>query len=287
MNIGIFGVGCIGSVLSKYLVQKLTHHVFFYNRSPKEELLISYKEDELIIPVVLEKDESVELDWLIVCVKHYHLAAALSRIEKLVRRQTKLAIFRNGLNQAEDFHGFVSLENILETTIDCPTQKMDNGAYHQLKKPSITLPDNALAEEFKNLFKGSEVELRLSTDFKMEQWKKLIESSSLGSIQALTKEPCSIFRVQRYKAVYARLIIENIRVAQSEGIQIELSYVDTLLEKLKSYPETKGSSMLSDVLSGRQLELDAKIGAILKLGLKNKLDLPLTQKIYQALLNQE
>lgn len=283
-NIGIFGIGCIGSILTKYLVLNNSNNYFFFNRSQKTEIYIVYENRETKIPIQLSNRIDYNLDWLIICLKEYQIQDALPRIKQLIHPNTKIAIFRNGIHLTEDFINVTSPENILETNIDCPTQKVKKGKYIQFKTPKITLPKTILAKEFSLLFTHTRIDLIQTRNFKTEQWKKLIESSSLGSIQALALKPCIVFKDTKTVQEYILLINEGIAVANSIGITIESNFTESLLKKLKHYPDSKASSMLSDRLAGKQLELDAKIGAIVKIGLKNNIPIPTTLRIYNNLI---
>jgi len=236
------------------------------------------------IPIQLTAHDDCRLDWIIICIKAYHYENAIPRIKRLINPNTKIAVFRNGLNLTSDFIGFSDRKNILETIIDCPTQKNGQAGYIQFNKPQITIPRSSLALDFINLFGTSEIEINPKKKFKKLQWEKLIESSSLGAIQAFTGQPCSVFKDKNVLVEYTKLITEAINVAQSEGIKIKNNFTDSLLNKIKTYPPAKGSTMLTDKLAGNKLELEAKIGAILKTGLNNNIKTPTTQRIYNSLL---
>lgn len=114
---------------------------------------------------------------------------------------------------------------------------------------------------------------------------KLIESSSIGSIQSQTGQPCTIFQEDKYLNDYKRLIKEAIEVAQSESVNTEPTLPNQLLDKLMNYPVSKGSSMLTDRLNGNMLELDAKIGAIVKIAKNNNIKVPISAYYYNLLLH--
>ena len=245
-KIAIFGLGAIGSLLSKYLLQKKENQVSFFNRSPKTSIQFSFQGKIDTFPITLSPSKEADFDWVIVCLKTYHLAEAKRSIRLLVSAKTKLAIFRNGLNLADDFLDLTKSENILETIIDAPTQPQPDGAYLQLRIPKITLPNQSISQNFKVLFSNSEIQFEIINDFKKAQWEKLIESSSLGALLALAEKPAIIFKNPKIRNQYIELIKEGIAVANSDGIKIPVTFSETLLKKLDSYPDQKGSSMLTD-----------------------------------------
>ena len=186
---------------------------------------------------------------------------------------------------SDRYQNLTSPNNILETIIDCPIQRTKTGTLIQLKSPKIILPKHPTANEFIQLFDNSPIEFETSEKFKEAQWIKLIESSSIGSIQCITVQPCSTFDHPERLQEFIELVEEGIAVAHSEGIHLSSDLNSQLLTKLKSYPKSKGSSMLTDKLNGKELELGAKIGVILNIAKRNNIDVPTTQKIYYSLVN--
>jgi len=284
MNIAIFGLGAIGTILTKYLISNQDNQLYFFNRSQKSKIQILFDKQLETIPVVLNKASDQQFDWVIVCLKTYHLAEAKIAIQKLIGSQTKIAVFRNGLYLENDFLEITDRQNILATIIDCPVQKTGEGIFLQLRKPQITLPDLSLSKVFQQLFTDPEIVFHTTEKFEKAQWEKLIESSALGALQVLEGQPCIIFKDPKILKTCRQLMSEAITVAQAVGINIPAEFEEELLQKIKKYPILKGSSMLGDHLAGRPLELDAKIGSIVKIGMENGVSIPVTKNIYQRLL---
>ena len=284
-NIGILGIGAIGSLMTKYLVRNRTNKYFFYNRSKKDRILVEYEGKLDDISIEISNNQIQKLDWLIVCLKEYHFQDAIPMLNKLIGQQTKVAIFQNGIKLTDRYKQFSNPSNLLETIIDCPIQRTSSNEYKQIRSPKIVLPETAISDEFIMLFDESPIEFTKSKRFDELQWTKLIESSSIGSIQSISELPCSVFQNEERISEFKELIREGIEVAKSEGIKLNKDLISQLLTKLRSYPLAKGSSMLTDKLSGNQLELDAKIGVIVKTAKRNKINVPESIRIYNSLVH--
>lgn len=270
MKIAIFGVGAIGSVLSFKL--NPLHEAYYYNRSGKSEIRIA--ENEKIKSKKIELSvagRKVDLDWLVICLKEYHYNGAEEQLKCLIDAHTKVAVVRNGVNLKEPILKYTTEENILECMIDCPTQITEEGIYRQLRKPIVTVSKNQLSNDFLELFSLEKITIQQVHDFKTANWKKLIESSSLGGVLALSGESCWIFKDEELVSLYERLVEEGINVAKAEGANIEDDFKLELIDKLKKYPASKESSMLIDRRKGNPIELNAKNGVISKLGKKHKI----------------
>jgi len=162
--------------------------------------------------------------------------------------------------------------------IDCPVQQQLNGIYQQFRKPIISTERNTLSRIFQTLFSFSNISFREEEDFHTIAWKKLCESSSIGAITALSAQKVEIFSSLKVRNLYEQFLLESIRVAQADGANIKDNFFDEMLVKLSKYPPAKGSSMLTDRLTGNPIELGAKNKIIVDLGLKYKIATPLNKK---------
>jgi 2-dehydropantoate 2-reductase len=193
-KVAIFGIGAIGSVLTKYLLENKHNQLSYFNRSFKSNVGIVFNNQLINLPIEKINQDEGPYDWIIICLKTYQIKKAKKTIKQLVGPKTKMAVFRNGLDLQNDFLVILPTSNILETIIDCPTQVNADGNYLQLKLPRIVLPTSSLAKEFKELFINSKIQIQFIESFKTAQWEKLIESSSMGALQVLTGKTCVIFK---------------------------------------------------------------------------------------------
>lgn len=84
LNIGIFGVGAIGTVVAFALNQN--HNIYYFNRSDKITLNLIAPDNKLRSKNInLSKTEdNLNLDWLIICIKEYHYEKAINDISTLI-----------------------------------------------------------------------------------------------------------------------------------------------------------------------------------------------------------
>jgi len=286
-RIGIFGVGCIGSIIAKYLHLSDLISIYYFNRSQKSQIKISHKNHRFSLNIQIQKLQEFDdkLDWLIVCLKEYDLQNAFPDIRKLIHSEIKIAVFRNGLDLKNGFSKFIPAKQILETIIDCPAQGNTKSQIIQFNHPKITLPKITLAKQFSSLFTESEIQFNFTEQWKTDQWRKLIESSSIGAIQAVTRRTCSIFKDEKMVEIYRQLVSEAIVIAKIDGAKISNNFEQELIHKLETYPEEKGSSMLLDVINLKPIELNAKIGAIVKRANEFDHQVQVTEIFYHLLCN--
>ncbi|PKV50450.1 ketopantoate reductase [Aquimarina sp. MAR_2010_214] len=282
-KIGILGLGAIGSVMSRALVAHPENEIFYYTRTPKSKIKIQFQNKKIEIPIDSKKERSEELDWLLICLKEYHFETAKEQLVQLIGVYTKVVVIRNGIELKAPITPFTTDENILECMIDCPTQPIEDNYYLQYRKPILKVEKSKLAKRFRALFTKNDVQIIEVQDYKTENWKKLIESSALGSILCLTGRTCSVFENPEVIDLYKDLLREGIEVAKSNGAIIEGNFESEMLDKIATYSKTKGSSMLSDRLTGNIIEVNAKNGAIEKVASQNKIATPINDTICKLL----
>lgn len=280
-KVGILGIGAIGSVIITGLFKNEHLELCHFNRSKKELVMVQNHDTFYSISLNIQHDIfiPIELDWLIICLKEHQFENAKNLFQKLISRKTKIAIIRNGIELKNSLLPFANENHILECMINCPTQPDENQVYQQLGNPIITTTNGVLSNDFQSLFKNKDFQFRQVDDFKTETWKKLLESASLGAITCLTGETCWIFEDKKMKILYQRLLKEGIQVAKANGAIIPSDFVNIMLEKLKTYPREKGTSMLTDRKLGRPIELGAKNGAIVNVGKKYNIETPLNDLV--------
>jgi len=283
LKIGVFGIGAIGTVISLAIRDQFS--IFYFNRSNRSNLALAYKDELTKKNIRLTPISNHEkLDWLLICIKEYHFSDALSNLSKLVNSDTKVAVIRNGMNLKTPLLKLTISSMILECMIDAPTQPTNNGAFQLLSFPNITVLKSDLATEFSTLFDLEKIEIKQTEDFKSAQWKKLIESSSLGAILCTTGKTSVIFRNPYYLKLYKLLVQESINVAQADGANIQDSYLEILLKKLETYGDQKGSSMLTDRIAGKPIEINAKNGAIVTIAKKLGIETPINSSMVEAIV---
>ncbi len=278
MKIGVFGIGAIGTVVSTRLSKNV--RPYYFNRSQKQKLQLKFQDQFFEESIILSSvSTEYQLDWLLICLKEYQYLAAVLVLKKLITNNTKVAILRNGLDLEASISGLVKNELILPCMINAPTQLNHLQQFELFSFPEIIIPKNHLSNSFISIFDKSKINIKNSNDFKTANWKKLIESASLGSIMCLNDNTAQILKEVKYLNYYKQLIAEGITIAKKDGANIEDDFFSRLIVKLVSYNDHKGSSMLTDKRLGRKIEVNAKNGAIVKVAKRLGIEAPKHQEM--------
>jgi 2-dehydropantoate 2-reductase len=117
------------------------------------------------------------------------------------------------------------------------------------------------------------------TRIRHELWLKLLGNAVLNPISALTRATLEdITRDGHTRSVAAAAMREADSVARAVGVDLEIS-VEQRLEGASQVGAHK-TSMLQDLESGRPLEVDAVLGAVVEIGDLLGLDLPHLRTLY-------
>jgi len=116
-------------------------------------------------------------------------------------------------------------------------------------------------------------------DIRKQIWLKLIGNAVFNPLSALTRASLvAITTDPGTRAVALALMREAVRVAAAVGVELDLT-VEQRLEGAARVGEHK-TSMLQDVESGRPLEVDALVGAVVEIGRLAGLELPRLETVY-------
>lgn len=251
----------------------------YYNRSFKDEVVVEYNGviSNFKIRTHSQRFDDTEYEWLIVCLKTYDFVQAHPLLTALTTSKTQILVIRNGLRHEQDFQNIVEKEKIVPAIIDCPTQKMKDNSYKHFYPPIITIPNASPSQDISNFFNPSTAKIRVVKDFKTEAWKKVIESSALGSILCLQNRTCEIFQDAEVLNLFDDLVEEGFRVAVADGAILSSEFGDQLRQKVLAYPLDKGSSMLSDRRNRRKIEIEAKNGIIVDVAKSYGIPVPINE----------
>lgn len=264
-QVGVLGLGAIGHLVAAQFLEKSGVQLhFFTRRDLKQFRFLSDTGQKVEQPIhCITSAEPLSLDWLFICLKAYHYDTATPWFEHLIDSKTKVVVLRNGLDLSTPLLPYTKAEQILPCLVDAPTQyDPSTQAYVQQAQARFGLPQHPLAKTLKDFLATSAIEVDINFDFKTASWEKLIESASLGAILCLTGQPCRILKQPSIRSLYQKALAEAVQVALADGAKIRPGYVEDMLKKGMSYPAEKGSSMLSDRLAGRPIEVMAKSGII-------------------------
>ena len=277
-RVAIVGVGAIGGALAALLDGAGDHEITLCTRRPLDPLLVKTPEGDVNVRAANVTDPALAqpADWVLVATKTYDAHSAAAWFPSLCREDTPVAVIQNGVEHRERFARYMKPELILPVIIDCPVERRADGSVHRRGVAQLKVETGRLGSEFAQLFAGSGAQIELTGDFLTAAWRKLCINSA-GVISALTMKPAGVLRNQALGDLALDIVAECAAVGRAEGAQLEDTICQQVLDGYRAQPPDSVNSILADRLAGRQTEIDARNGVIVRKGEKHGIRTPLNR----------
>ena len=297
MRIAVMGAGGQGCFFGSLFVQA-DHDVTFIARGRNLDAmqkngltLRSTTFKEITVPVnATDQPEDVgTVDLVLFSVKTYDLDEAVDQIRPLIGPETIILTIQNGVEAADRIGKVVGSEHLLGGVSYTNSHLVAPGVVNHVTGSRLVFGElsggvSPRVKKLAKVFGEAGLEAVPVDDIRGELWRKFVWQCGLSGVLCLTR--LSIGSIRDFKETWELMrmvILEATSVARAEGVIITEDDVDTTLEILSNLPSGVKPSMLSDLESGRRIELEAFNGAIVRFGRKHGVDTPLNYAIYSAL----
>jgi 2-dehydropantoate 2-reductase len=216
-----------------------------------------------------------EVDVLLVATKAIGLGDALERIQAtphlvvpLLNGIDHLELLRERFGPDRVAAGVIRIESdrpepgvIVQTSPAC---RVDMASAHGSLAPAL--------EQLAAVLGAAGIEARIGDSEPAVMWSKLARLCALALTTSASDRPIGFVRTDpRWRSALLGAVNETVAVANADGAW--LAAADTLAELEAAHAEL-GSSMQRDIAAGRQPELDAIAGAVLRAGARHGLCCP-------------
>ncbi|MDB4473816.1 2-dehydropantoate 2-reductase [Opitutaceae bacterium] len=268
-RIAIIGPGAIGGTLAGNLLRGGRHEIVLCGRRPVETVRVRFPDGESVAtgPVVAEP-ESVfegEFDWLIVATKTYAAEDTAVWLRPLMAEKTRVAIFQNGVEHRERFSPWVPEQTLVPVIIDCPAERPTPDEVVQRGDLNVVAPDNEAGQALRELFAGVNEHFVLTDDILTAAWRKLTRNS-IAVLNAMTLQPNVIMHEPAMAQAALKIAREAIAVGRAAGAKLNDDLAEWVITATLEESPDGVNSLLADRLAGRETELDARNGAIVRTG---------------------
>ncbi len=308
MNVGVFGVGCIGGLLAARLGQSGCR-VRLFDRPERLDALrrhgltVTWMDGSRTTHTDFQfghESGAVVPDVLFIALKAYQIAPALAELQALCSPATTVVTVQNGIPWwyfMGDAQAPAAAQGRIETldpdgAIErafAPAQLVGCIAYpaaaavsdvHIRHVEGERMPVGAVsragedrAAAVQAMLETAGFKSRLLDDLRGEIWLKAVGTASLNPISALTRSTFAEICADEHGTRLARAVMsEAAAVAKTLGITLRVS-IERRLDGARRVGHHR-SSMLQDLERGEPLETDALVTAIIELGERTAVDVP-------------
>lgn len=282
-TIAVIGPGAIGSTITAWLTQNALHSVTVAARSGLSEIEVQTPERSLKVAprVVAQVSDAHPVDWVVVTTKAYDSQAAAEWFQGFCDARTVVAILQNGVEHVERFAPYFPRERLLPVMVDIPAERTAPGRVHQRRNGRMIVPEGALGARFVELFSHTPIAVSQAADFKSAVWRKLCLNAA-GALSAIVLQPAVIARHDGVAQIMEDIVREGIAVGRAEGAVLDDSLAQKIVAGYRSTPDSI-NSIHADRLAGRQMEIDARNGVIVRLGRKHGIATPINSMVVALL----
>jgi len=226
---------------------------------------------------------SVDVLW--VATKTYQLDAAL---ESVAGEAGIVVQLLNGVDHVAVLRARFGDRAVVPATIAVEADRLDDGHYAQrglVRLSVVASGQSVLGPLLNNLQERLGFVCRFVENEQTLLWTKLCFLAPFALLTSASgKDKGGIFADPGWKATMDTEIEEAVAVAKASGAEVETSMIHKILD---GSPDTMRSSMAKDLVAGRQLELDAIAGPIVRGGEKFGISVPTTRKLMAMIAAHE
>ena len=302
MRIAIFGTGGVGGYFGGRLAQAGEDVTFIARGAMLEAIrarglrVDSIKGDFRLDRVQATDDPSYvgAVDAVLVCVKAWQVPDAAAAMRPMIGNGTIAIPLENGLEAPDQLAAALGREHAGGGLCGIVSFVVGPGhIQHAGVDPFVNFGelDNSRSERLERLrdaFQHAGVTADIPPDIHRSMWTKLLFIAVLSGVGSVTRAPAGVWRAMpETRALAEGAAREIVAVAAARGITLAPDAPQLMLSRIDALPPDSTASMQRDVLDGKPSELDAQLGAVVRLGRASGVPTPIFDTLYAALLPQE
>jgi 2-dehydropantoate 2-reductase len=303
MRIAIIGAGGVGGYFGGKLAHAGANVVFIVRGATLDAMrtnglrVDSIKGDFVIEhPNVTDDPSAVgHVDAIFLAVKTWQIAEAAEQIKPMLGDDTMVIPLENGIDAPEQLAAIVGREHVLGglsgivSFIAAPGHIRHIGADPFVMFGELDNRRTARVEQLRDECLRAGVQADIPSDIHHALWSKFVFIAPMSGIGAATRVPIGVWRaMSEPRELATRAIREIVEVARARGVDLGGdAAVDRTLARFDGLPPESTSSLQRDIIDGKPSELDAQLGAVVRLGRQTNIPTPVCETLLGLLLPQE
>jgi 2-dehydropantoate 2-reductase len=283
IKIAIAGLGGVGGFFGGQLARRYQDRseaeIYFFARGEhlevirKQGLTVKTEEDVFTARPFFASDNPNDfgrLDLILFCCKSYSLEEVAKHFSTCIHPGTLLLPLLNGVDSGHILQRFFPQNDCLFGCTYLVSRKTKAGEIEQKGKiKSIYFGHEAvpfgLLQAVEQVLQSAGIQAVLVADIKTKIWEKFCFIAPVSTLTSATgKTIGEILLDEILRKTLKDLIGEVSTLAQTKGIHLPTGMTDSVLQIAESLPPETKSSMQVDFAAGKQTELEAIAGYIVK-----------------------
>jgi 2-dehydropantoate 2-reductase len=299
LRIAVMGSGGVGGYFGARLV-KGGADVRFVARGAhlaamrEHGLAVEGGPEEIQLPKVSVTDDPRTIgpvDLVMFCVKLWDTEAAARQVLPLMRPDTGVISFQNGVTKDDMLRPILGDKALMGgvayvgTSIGRPGVIAQQGPLQRLVFGEYDGRRSARAEAFLEACKRGGINAEISDDVRRSLWEKFVVLVAMSG--ATTTMRSTIGPIRSHPLTRAFLIDlarEVVAVGRAHGVNLPADYAETRIPFFDGWPPEMTTSMHHDLKAGKPLEVRWLAGSVVDLGDKAGVPTPLNRAVRDILM---
>jgi len=282
LTVAVVGVGAIGAVVASALNSDRADLMLCrQNRGSSVTVHRGAVAAPVTGSVISDPALATPVDWVILATK----ATVDPRVwlDRLVGPETKIAVVQNGIDLRSRVFRWVPARRALPVTANMSAERIGEDDVLLRYSGDLVIERGPLADEFCGLFR-TEDQPRISADYRLEAWRKLMINVVVNSLTTLTGGNSRDCVGPNLLPLTKSLVTEVFHVAESIGVMFAWQEIEDTISRIADFPDIP-SSMQTDLRAGRPLEHEFITGAVIRNAEQVGVRVPATSTVH-ALLSE-
>jgi 2-dehydropantoate 2-reductase len=220
----------------------------------------------------------------LVLVKSWQTERAARQLSDCLSDNGVALTLQNGLGNDETLASYLDQDRVARGVTTLGANLLAPGVVYPAGEGMINLEAHPRLVALKEMMQQAGFDINEIEDVQSLVWGKLVVSSSINPITALLRiKNGELLERPQARELAGKLADETSTVANHLGIELPFINPVQATEEVAKKTAANFSSMLQDVMHGRQTEIDAINGAVVRVAEENELDAPFN-RIFWSLL---
>jgi 2-dehydropantoate 2-reductase len=297
MRIAVVGAGGVGGYFGGRLAAAGEDVTFVVKDQPFDTLRVdSVKGDFVVEHPKVTNDPSAagKVDAVLMCVKAWQVPEATRAIVPMLGDDTVIVPLENGMEAPEQIaavagreHAAGGLCGIIAFLVG-PGHIRHTGAEPFIMCGELDNRCSARLERLCDVLVRAGVKAEIPPDIHRSMWSKFLFIVPGSGMGAITRVPVSVWRAMlETRELAERAVREIVAVAAARGAALPDDAVERTMERFDGLPSDATTSLQRDMMDGKPSELDAQLGAVVRMAAESGVAVPVCDFLYRCLLPQE
>jgi 2-dehydropantoate 2-reductase len=235
-----------------------------------------------------------QVDVVLLGVKTWQVPEAADAMRPLLGPETCVVSLQNGIDTPTVLTDYLGAAHVVGgvcaafSFIAGPGHIRHIGGTPFIKFGELDHRKTARIEQLREAFARAGVVVEVPADIHVVLWEKFMLVVPLGGLGAVTRAPLGVLMtVPDTRHLVEEGLEEMAQVARARAIPLADDIVTRTLAVLDTLPPNGTSSLQRDIAAGKRSELEAWVGAVVRMGAEAGIATPLHAFLYASLLPLE